>query len=409
MILFLRLAVRNVFRNRIRTVVALSAIGAGCAALILNGGIVFNIFRELREDAIRGRLGHLQIYRRGYSEKHLEDPEHYLIPSEEANRILRLAHDNSKVVRATRRREFTGLISDRDRHVPFLGIGVEPEEDVEFSRHTTLRAGAALSAENPNGALLGLGLAKKLNGKTGDALSLMATTKSGSINTVHARLRGIFEGGLKEYDDWALKAPLLAVEQLLLDDRTEQIVVLVSRTEQVPEVRAELEGAFRREGLDLETQSWNELALFHNQVVSLFGRELGIIRLIVATIVILGIGNAIGMSIIERGVELATLRAVGIRARAIAVLLFTEALLMGLIGAAIGTALGVGIARVVSQIGILYPSPPGSTRPFVGGVDIIPAVVAASFLISVGASLVAAVFPAWRAVRCPIASVLRHS
>ena len=49
--LFLRLALRNVFRNRARTVVALLAIAAGCAALIVNGGVIYDIF----ERAARGR------------------------------------------------------------------------------------------------------------------------------------------------------------------------------------------------------------------------------------------------------------------------------------------------------------------------------------------------------------------
>jgi putative ABC transport system permease protein len=406
--LFLRLALRNVFRNQIRTVVALLAIAAGCAALILNGGVVFNIFRELREDAIHGRHGHLQIYRRGYSARHLEDPEPYLIPPEETNQILGLTRADPRVIRATRRREFSGLISRGNRYVPFLGLGVEPEDDAEFSRHTTLLAGEPLSMGNPYGILAGLGLAKKVNGRAGDVLSLMTTTESGALNAVHTRLQGIFEGGLKEYDDWTLKVPLRAVEHLLLDNRTEQIVLLIARTEDVPDVRVKLEGAFRRAGLDLEMRSWDELALFHNQVVSLFGRELDVIRLIVGTIVILGIGNAMGMSIVERSIELATLHAVGVRARAITALLLTEALLTGLIGAAMGVALGVSIARIVSAIGISYPSPPGSTRPFLGGVDVVPGIVVASFMISVAATLAAAVFPVWRAIRRPIAATLRH-
>jgi putative ABC transport system permease protein len=407
MILFLHLALRNVFRNHTRTVIALMAVAVGCAALILNGGIVFNIFRELREDAIRGRHGHLQIYRRGYSEGHFENPSAYLIPPEESNRILSLVRANPRVVRATRRREFSGVITSGDRHVAFLGVGVEPEEDAEFSRHTRLRAGEPLAADKPYSALAGLGLAKKLSGQTGDALSLMTHTESGTLNAINVRLRGIFEGGFKEYDDWTLKVPLPAAEHLLLDDRTEQIVLLVSQTEEVPEVRAELEAMFRREGLDIEMRSWDELALFHNQVVSLFGRELDIIRLIVGIIVILGIGNTIGMSIVERSLELATLRAVGLQPRAVAALLMTEALLTGLIGAGLGVLLGLGLAKIATAIGIPYPSPPGSTTPFLGGVDIVPRIVAASFALSVVATLAAALFPIWRAIKSPIAPTLR--
>ena len=56
---------------------------------------------------------------------------------------------------------------------------------------------------------------------------------------------------------------------------------------------------------------------------------------------------------------------------------------------------------------VTTPSPPGATRPFLGGVDIVPSILAFSFALSVGASLAAAVFPVWKALRRPIAEALR--
>mgnify|MGYP003566100402 CR=1 FL=1 len=56
---------------------------------------------------------------------------------------------------------------------------------------------------------------------------------------------------------------------------------------------ADFEALFESEGFALEQRSWRELALFHNQVVDLFNRELDVITLIIATIVILGIAALI--------------------------------------------------------------------------------------------------------------------
>jgi putative ABC transport system permease protein len=192
-----------------------------------------------------------------------------------------------------------------------------------------------------------------------------------------------------------------------LSNSNEQIVLLIDRTESLPEVMTSLDALFTREGLDLEAKPWTELALFHNQVVSLFGRELDVIKLIIGTIVILGIANTIGMSIVERRGELATMRALGVSPRAVARLLYTEALLTGLLGGVLGVVLGIVIALAVSAIGIPFPSPPGATRPFLGGVDIVWSIVGFSFLLSVGATLVAAVLPVWKALRRPIAETLR--
>ena len=261
--------------------------------------------------------------------------------------------------------------------------------------------------EAPYGMIAGLGLAEKFAGEPGTLVTLMTNMASGALNVVDVELRGVFEGGMKVYDDWTLKLPLPAVEELLMDDSTEQIILMLDETDAVDQTRLELAALFEREGLDLELKSWRDLALFHNQTVALFNRELDVIKLIVATIVILGIANTIGMSIIERRVELATLRALGLKRRAIGALLLLEALATGLLGGFLGVVLGAVIAKVVTAIGIPFPSPPGATRPFMGGVDIDLGIASFAFLLSVAATLVAALLPVWRATRRPIAETLR--
>jgi putative ABC transport system permease protein len=220
-------------------------------------------------------------------------------------------------------------------------------------------------------------------------------------------VRGVFEGGMKTYDDWTLKMPLAALEELLIDDRTERILVLLDRTESVPDVQRALDDLFRKQGLDLETRTWRDLALFHNQVVGLFNRELDVIKIIIGTIVVLGIANTIGMSVIERRTELATLRALGIRRQAVSGLLFIEALITGLLGGTLGVVLGCTTARVVTAVGITFPSPPGATRPFVGGADIVPGMVLFAFLLSLAATLLASLLPIWKARRWRIVGALR--
>lgn len=406
MTLFLRLALRNAFRNRAYSLMAVGAIAVGCAALIVNAGVVFNIFRELREDAIWGRYGHLQIYRRGYTAGHLAEPDRYLLSPGETSRILEAVGANPRVVRTTRRRGFSGLISSGSRSAPFVGVGVEPEADAEFSRHTQMRRGEPLTSADPYGVLAGIGLSRKMGADAEAPLTLMATTSSGALNAVHIRMRGVFEGGLKEYDDWTLKIPIPAVEHLLMDDRTEQIVVLIARTEETAHVRAELERAF--EGLDVEVRAWNELAVFHNQVVSLFGRELDIIRLIVCVLVMVAIGSAVALSIMDRRLELAAMRAIGLSARSVAALVMTEACVTGLAGAALGATAGIGAAWAITFVGIPYPSPPGSTRPFRGGVDVIPAEVVSAIATSVAATMLSAAGPALLSARSRIGPALRR-
>ena len=126
MSLFLRLALRNVFRNRVRTTLALLAIASGCAALIVNGGVIYNIFAELREDAIRSRHGHLQVHRSGYAAGHLRDPGRYLVPADETRTVVERIAALEHVDRVTRRRQFSGMVVSGERYVSFVGIGSTP-------------------------------------------------------------------------------------------------------------------------------------------------------------------------------------------------------------------------------------------------------------------------------------------
>src|SRR5213082_924800 len=115
--LYLKLALRNVFRNRRRTLITV-------AAIIVFGGFVNAIYWGVRESTIRSQLGHIQLYRTGYSEKGNLAPYDYLIADYAALRrdLVTLPH-----VRAvTARLGFSGLVSTGDTTTSFVGTGVQP-------------------------------------------------------------------------------------------------------------------------------------------------------------------------------------------------------------------------------------------------------------------------------------------
>src|SRR5713101_5132014 len=94
MMLYLKLAIRNVFRNRRRTVITLAAMGFGAAAVIVFGGFVNAIYWGVRESTIRSQVGHIQLYRKGFSEKGNLAPFDYLIdgyPALQAE-LMRVEH-----------------------------------------------------------------------------------------------------------------------------------------------------------------------------------------------------------------------------------------------------------------------------------------------------------------------------
>ena len=79
MSLFFKIAFLNVLRNSRRTLITVLAIVFGCVSLIVFGGFVESMYQGLRESMIRSNLGHIQIYKKGYSEFGNIDPEKYLL------------------------------------------------------------------------------------------------------------------------------------------------------------------------------------------------------------------------------------------------------------------------------------------------------------------------------------------
>src|SRR5882724_2402350 len=158
MALYLKLAIRNVFRNRRRTLITLAAMGFGAAAIIVFGGFVHSIYFGVRESTIRSQVGHIQIYRKGYSDKGNLAPYDYLIADYAGLRaeLLKLPH----VKAVTARLGFSGLISTGDTTTSFVGTGVQPESETDLSALAVIVDGKELASRDPRGITLGVGLAR---------------------------------------------------------------------------------------------------------------------------------------------------------------------------------------------------------------------------------------------------------
>ena len=408
MALYAKLAVRNVFRNRRRTLITLAEMGFGAAAIIVFGGFVHSIYFGVRESTIRSQVGHIQIYRKGYSEKGNLAPYDYLIADYPALReaLQRLPH----VRTVTARLGFSGLVSTGDTTTAFVGAGVVPEGEMNLSALAVIVDGNELASRDPRGVTLGVGLARAFGVKPGDDLTLLTTTKAGAINALAVKVRGVWESGEKAYDDRFLRVGLPEAQRVLdlESGEVQSIVLLLDATDNTAAVRARIEQLIRERGLDLEIRTWDDLALRYHQVRELFGRIFAVLTLIVSVMVVFGITNTMTMAIFERTREIGTVMALGTRRRGVVAMFVLEGFVLGVLGALAGLALGVVLAKAISAIGIQLPPPPGSTRGFTVQIFVVPAVLAQAAQLSIVAATLASLYPAWRAARVNVVEALRH-
>lgn len=401
------LALRNLARHRRRTAIALAAIAFGVIALLLVGGFVEWAFWGMREGVIQSRTGHIQMTRPGYFELGSADPYDYLLPDSLDEQVDLESVPEISVV--SPRLAITGLISHDELTTGFIGEGVDPGKDAALSQHLIISAGDRLAADDPSGLLLGAGLAETLGVSAGDALVILVTPGAGGINGIDATVRGVFHSASKEFDTSALRMPLATARQLLRVDGAHTRVMLLDQTEHTDRVLQELQNRYPLEQVHVEFTPWYQLADFYNKTVKLFSRQMDMVRLVVALIIVLSISNTLVMTVLERTGEIGTLMAIGFRRRHILQLFVSEGVLLGLIGGGLGGCAGVVLAHVISAIGIPMPPPPGVDVEFAGRIMITWTMVAGVIALALFTTLLGSLYPAWKASRLQIVNALRHN
>ena len=400
-----RLALRNTLRNKAHSLIAIIAIGVGVLALIMTGGFIDSLLWKMRENTITSRLGHIQIVKKGYLESGIADPFEYLLPSNPA--VFNYLSGMPQVKTVTTRLNFSGLISQGETTMSFIGEAIEPNKEEELSRALTVTQGSNLSNNDEKSIIVGEGLAAILGIKPGDKVVLLANTKSGGINGIDVQVKGLFTTFTKAFDDAAIRIPINTAKQLLRVTETHSWVILLDKTESTPQVLSQLQN--KLSATDLQLVPWFQLADFYNKTAALFHRQVKVVYLIIALVIVLSISNTLIMSVLERTGEIGTLMATGKKRIKILQMFILEGLILGVMGSIAGLVIAIPLAWFVSSVGIPMPPPPGSYKGFPAGIRLNDYLIFTAVAIAVVTSLVASIYPAWKASRLIIVDALRHN
>jgi putative ABC transport system permease protein len=401
----LKLAFRNIFRQKMRTALTLAAISFGVAGLILSGGFVEDIFVQLREATIHSRLGHLQVARAGYGTFGRRSPFQYAIADVEP--LMQKLRRRPHVVEVLPRLAFAGLLSNGRANFSVIGEGVDPDKEARLGSYVILTQGRGLRSRDKYGILLGEGVASALKLKAGDAASILLNTPDGALNSLDFDVVGVFRTYSKDYDDRAVRINLPAAQELVAAKAVHSLVVLLDDTARTDAAAAALRADLPASAFEVRT--WLELADFYQKTVALYRRQFGVLQIITLCMVLLTVANSVNMTIFERTGEVGTLLALGNRQRDVLRLIVVENVLLGLLGAVGGAGLGVGLALTISALGIPMPPPPNADAGYIAYIRIVPAVVVRAALAGFLATSLASLLPARRAAGLPVVDALRQN
>lgn len=398
------LAIRNLFRNRRRSAITLAAIVLGAVGLILFGGYKAVTFRSLRESGIR-RLGHLQVYGKGFDTAEGAKPLEYGLTDAAA---VRGAIERDPRVKMTAAQiTLMGLVSNGEKSETFLATAVEPEKDHVTSSQRIV-AGTDVPLHERDAVTIGKGLAHAMHVKPGDYLTLMSMTTTGSLNAMDVRVAGIFMSGVKEYDDRAVKMPLAGAQQLLQTAKIEKLLVFLKETDDTQAVRSDLAALFTRNHWNLDMRDWFQLATFYQQVRALYNGIFGFLGIIVFGIVVFSVANTIAMSVFERTREIGTLMAMGTTRGSVWRLFLLEGFGIGVLGALCGVTAGAALSWLINHGNIMLPPPPTFTEGYPLRILLQPSVLVTAAVISIVTATLSSIVPALKASRLRIVDALGH-
>lgn len=399
-----KLASRNVFRHRGRTLMTLASIVFGVAALILAGGFIEDTIVETGESMIRSSTGHLQVARQGYWQYGVRSPEKYLMENPETLRRELAAAPGVEDVML--RIGFSGLLGNGRTDWSIVGEGVEPSREKRLASYITVLAGRRLEDSDRFGMMIGQGVARALKLQPGDPVTLLVSTAGGATNLLEFQVTGVFQTFSKDYDARAVRISLAAAQELLATSGAHTGVILLKNTADTDRVASWIQDKLGNQAYEIKT--WVELNVFYTQTVTLYRQQFGFLVVIILAMLLMSVSNTVNMGIFERVSEFGTMMAMGDRSSHIFSLIVFESLWLGLLGSLGGVLLGIVLAQVISMVGIPMPPPPNADQGYISHILVVPKVVALSFIVGTAAAVLASFRPARTVSRKPIADALRE-
>ena len=347
--LTLKMAFRNIFRQKRRTVFTGLSVVAGFALAAIFIGWADGSYNNIIDQFTRNRLGHIQIHEKTY----LDRPSLYKTVDDVA--AIGDLLDRTDGVEAWAPRVYApGLAAAGEKSAGVQIIGLDPaREEAATNFERKLLEGRTFSGGRAAEVVLGRGLAEVLQSGIGDEVVIISQAADGSIANDSYELVGIAATGDDLSDRVSFFLPLdTAQELLVLDGRVHEIAVIVHKLGRVDEI-ARLVSA-KISDPDLAVETWQVFARSFYQAMKADKAGMWALLVVIVVIVAVGVLNTVLMSVLERRREYGLLKAVGTKPRLIIRLVLLEVVILSVLSMAVGAGLGLGANVLLAKHGIKF-------------------------------------------------------
>lgn len=399
------MAWRNIWRNRRRSAITIAAIAISLVALIFLWGFSDGVHNAAVRNFESTFVGSLQIHADGY----FKNPKLETALAEPAA-IAQILTEQGVDRWAQRVRAFALLAAAQNSEGALL-VGVDPVREPRVTRVAQkLQQGRFLRDGDSFHCLIGALSARGLQLKLHDNIALLVPARDGTLAAERFEIVGIIETGAPELDRGIVLIPLATAQELTaLGSAVTEFVV------SLPAAQLDATVATLRQALaahNTEVLPWYEMFPSFREWIALDNSFYYIFLGIFLIIIVAGISNTVLMSMLERVRELGVLLALGSSRTAVAMLMAMESLLLGIVGTAVGTMAGLALVNLLHRTGIDLSLTNDAMRRYYIDPLVRPEINTDHLALTVGAvllvSLLAAIYPAWKAARLEPVAAIHH-
>ncbi|HIF56149.1 MAG: ABC transporter permease [bacterium] len=412
--LWWRVAWRNLWRNRLRTLITASGLAFGYLGAVLVVGVSDGMLVELIENGTRLMLGEVQVH----SEDYLPERNmHHTIGGyggTDLEIFISRVTSQEDVSGAAPRVYGGGLLSYGEETQAALLMGVDPDREPRVTTLLSRLVSGRTLVAGANEILVGDEMAEQLGAVLGDEIVVVAPSSDGSLGNDLFTLVGILDTGIPAIDqNYALLAlPDLQFLMAMGPTRIHEVVITVGNAKDSPRIAGVLGEFLSDSELPVQVSSWTDLRPELAEMVSLMDASHFIIVIVIFGMAAFGVANTMLIGTFERRREFAVIRALGTAPIGIGRTVIYEGIILGMISLIAG-------ALITWPILVWWHNSPIDLTTVISGFSVAGAQwrpvlrveysVQAPIVAALGlflTSILAAMYPAWKATRVPPADAL---
>ncbi|HVM70452.1 MAG TPA: FtsX-like permease family protein [Anaerolineales bacterium] len=349
--LYLRLAWRNIWRHRRRTIIIVLAMSLTLAMMMFYDGLMTGFTDAIYGNAVKVLGGNIQVHAVGYRSQANSTP---LLPLADPQAVIKAAQSDPLVLAATQRINTGGLITNREGSFAVGITGVEPEKELNVNIiGQNVKAGRDLSSSDGDSILIGKGLADEMSVQVGDRVTLVGRSQHNQMRQRSMTVVGIFDLGLTDMEKQTVYISLAEAQNLYdLAGQSTEVAVFLKNIGPEASVIKRMQASLSSYEIESYEANYPDLA----SAISTKGGVMNIFSVIIIAIAGVGILNLLLMAIYERTREIGMLGAMGLKPFQISLEFVLEGIMIGLVGVAVGIVFGLVINGFLMKVGLDFGS-----------------------------------------------------